>query len=743
MHKIKIKILIIIVIIIILILQIVSCSNMPDDNVKYKQLVMDIVKQYEDNTKYKQLVIDKVKQYKDAGINYKLRLADYDAYDDYFNYGSTKNYRISDTMQLDSDGVPKVKRGDKFYYNPVTVSQYCLTVYGKYLKGKDTLENFIKATDKLVSLQDDTGAFRYQNSFKYYITGQIMEPGWVSGMAQGQAISVLTRAYYATKDIKYLESAKRSLEFLITPIEQGGTMGTLKDLSPLLDNYIIFEEYIANPHSYTLNGFMFTLIGLYDYTRVDNIAYCDSVNMAKDNLDKGIETLKLILPLYDLGGITAYDLGFITYNTEPHIVPRYHAVHIQLLNGLHSVLKDNQLLDYFQKWASYIEEYNNDIDIKKSTMTNQDYVSLLNKFPIEEQGYGLEPKLKEKTEQPMTYALIISSESLHYKVVENAESAIRIRNAVNWIIENSDLNNDGSPGWGLPQPFDAFSNGTINPENHPYTITTAMVIEGLLDTISIEDFWTEAEEKQIKDLISDVVLYWLENDYVGDENIGYLGYSLEPTDMYYTPNVSGMFLSSLVRILTEQKDIFDDTQREIVTQKTHSIANKLMETVILKDGIPYWHYVINTDKSNEPRLNDLVHHIYTLWGVEEYRDHFDRITIQFSRDDSIASVDSYMRENKIYSFPQNQVYTGVQEQFNERPSNLWGVGMQLAFYSKYGKEERAKKCYKVIENEYGPIPSLRMWPMEFSKDDKFYERYAVHVLLGIAYRDFYNNSSEF
>lgn len=308
-----------------------------------------------DHSKYEELVKNKIQEYKGSGINYKARLADYDVHGDYFYYGLTSNYRNTDIMQLDSDGIPKVKHGGEFFYNPVTVSQYGLTVYGRYINGKDTLENFIKVADKLIEMQDSDGAFRYPFAFKYYLTDKYMESGWVSGMAQGQAISVLTRAYYMTSDMKYLESAKRSLDFLITPINQGGTMGTLKDLAPLLEDYIIFEEYIAEPNSYTLNGFMFTLIGLYDYTQIDNAKYDDSIKMAKEYFFKGLNTLKKILPLYDIGGITTYDLGYITYDKKPLVNISYHAVHIQLLHGLYSITLDDYFHEYSLKWASYVE----------------------------------------------------------------------------------------------------------------------------------------------------------------------------------------------------------------------------------------------------------------------------------------------------------------------------------------------------------------------------------------------------
>lgn len=388
-----------------------------------------------------------------------------------------------------------------------------------------------------------------------------------------------------------------------------------------------------------------------------------------------------------------------------------------------------------------LKTFQSNTESNKPILASHEYISLLSKFPKEKQGNSLEPVLKPEgpSEQPMTYGLVLSSESLHYRAIPNEESYERIKNAVRWIIDNSDLNKDGNPGWGLPQTFDAFADGSINAENHPYTITTAIVLEGLLDALLIESFWSEVEEKEIKDLISDVILYWLNNVYIGDENIGYFGYSEEPTDMVYTPNVSGMFLSSMVRALKEHEDIFEDSEKIFVTKRTHAIANQLVNTVILENDLPYWIYAIYPDRYEQPVLNDLVHHVYIIWGLEEYRKHFDEVKIPFDLEASLESLDSFWRDGKIYSYPQNRTYTGKQSHFNDRPSNLWGVGMMVAFYAKYGQSEMANKVIEIINQEYGPIPDLRMWPKNFSSDEKFYARYAAHVLLGLSYRDFYKN----
>src|SRR5690606_29452397 len=127
------------------------------------------------------------------------------------------------------------------------VSQYALTQYGIYISNRDegAKHRFLAAVDRLLKMQDEEGAFRYNFAWKYYLTKEIYEPGWVSGMAQGQALSALSRAYYVTHDPKFIEAGNKALDFMIRPVEEGGTMTTLGDLHPSLTNYIFFEEYIS------------------------------------------------------------------------------------------------------------------------------------------------------------------------------------------------------------------------------------------------------------------------------------------------------------------------------------------------------------------------------------------------------------------------------------------------------------------------------------------------------------------
>ncbi len=308
---------------------------------------------YTAKPEYKPLVEKSLEQYRNEKLNYKAGICEYDYLGDYLNYGTVNKYAAPSDFILDADGIPKPKYREKFYYNPVTVAQHALTLYGRYLQSEDNLPEFLTAVDKLISMQDDAGAFRYPFSFEYYLNGEVYEPGWVSGMAQGQALSVLARAYAVTNDRRYLAAGDKALRFLLTPVAEGGVMSTLRDLHPSLSKYIIFEEYIADPASYTLNGFMFSLLGLNDWAQASS---GESRELSQKYFKSGIETLEKILPYYDLGGFSAYDLGHITYNkAEPHAVAKYHAIHIYLLHALYTVTDNKTLHGFEQRWASYVE----------------------------------------------------------------------------------------------------------------------------------------------------------------------------------------------------------------------------------------------------------------------------------------------------------------------------------------------------------------------------------------------------
>lgn len=239
-------------------------------------------------------------EYLEAGYDHTWRMGTHTATGDYLRHSTTRVFRdVEGLIRLDEDGVPMRNYGGEYHYNPVLVAQYALNLYGRHLLGEDTAEAFEAALARLLALQDERGAFTYDFVWRYYLLAEPYEAGWTSGMAQGQALSALARAYHWTADGRYLAAGERALDYLLTPVTEGGVMDDLSDLHPSLYRYVTFEEYLAEPASYTLNGFMYTLLGLYDWSEVANS------QRARKYFAMGVETLKRILPYYDLGGFSA------------------------------------------------------------------------------------------------------------------------------------------------------------------------------------------------------------------------------------------------------------------------------------------------------------------------------------------------------------------------------------------------------------------------------------------------------
>jgi hypothetical protein len=322
---------------------------------------------------------------KERGISLKLQIPDYfdlaknsqeqyvnshyeyqslDSYNPFGNYLFIENvssYSDPTTVRFDDKGIPMVNYSGTFYYNPITVEQYALSIYDKYLKDPNAKNNqlrdkFLNIATWLQQHMDKGGAFRYEFYYKHYLDDTTFYPGWVSAMAQGQALSVFARAYHLTGQQNYITDGNAAFKFLTIKTSDGGVMDNLGALNGALKNYIFFQLYVTNPPSYTLNGDMYTLLGLYDWSNLDNNDPISSE--AKKYFNSGLRSLKYLLPYYDIGGFVTYDLGYLTkLGIEPTINLSYYGFPLTLLDAFYAITKDETFYYYRKLWTSYIENY--------------------------------------------------------------------------------------------------------------------------------------------------------------------------------------------------------------------------------------------------------------------------------------------------------------------------------------------------------------------------------------------------
>ena len=275
-----------------------------------------------------------------------LDTANYDYKGNYLHFD--KNYTESWGVEFDKQGIPKTVYAFGKYYNPATVSHLGLQHYSRYLitKKKENKETFLKAADWLVRNQDGKGGWPYLFNFSYVKARKLeLKAPWYSSIGNGLAMSLLTRVFHETKNPKYTQSALKGLGIFSTPVSQKGVLAKYEG------KYFFYEECPTIPSSYILNGFMYSLLGLFDVYKTTND------KNAAHLYEEGIKTLKRMLPLYDMGNRTAYDLSHHTTNGGFPLIAKwgYHITHIHLLAAINSIEKDPKFTETLARWKGYLE----------------------------------------------------------------------------------------------------------------------------------------------------------------------------------------------------------------------------------------------------------------------------------------------------------------------------------------------------------------------------------------------------
>lgn len=83
-------------------------------------------------------------------------------------------------------------------------------------------ELFLTTSEWLVHNQQSGGGFLVPVAREITGIKRVLQPGWLSAMAQGHCISVLIRAYTLTKDRRYIEAASNALQPFETEAVDGG-----------------------------------------------------------------------------------------------------------------------------------------------------------------------------------------------------------------------------------------------------------------------------------------------------------------------------------------------------------------------------------------------------------------------------------------------------------------------------------------------------------------------------------------
>lgn len=252
--------------------------------------------------------------------------------------------------RFDANGIPISKTyidvTDKEYvYFPISIGQMGLSIFHTWLKthAESDKQRFLKFVDwfyENATIDESLGA-RWLTDVSL---PQYKNPGpWQSAFSQSRALSILLRGYQLTKDNSIADLAEKALTSFTIPVADGGVMAHT-DFGPF------YEEYPSSVPTLVLNGFIFSLCGLHEFTRA-----IPQNKLAVQLYNDGLNTLEKILPEYDMGFWSRYNL--CSADWHPPIDPAtvsYQRLHVTQLNMLYRLTGRTVFKTFSERFSKQI-----------------------------------------------------------------------------------------------------------------------------------------------------------------------------------------------------------------------------------------------------------------------------------------------------------------------------------------------------------------------------------------------------
>lgn len=244
----------------------------------------------------------------------------------------------------DPSGIPQLDYHGQIglQYNPIAIAQYGLGNYNLWKRTADSArkQKFFRIADWLVSHLEpnQNGLLVWNHHFDWEYRERLRAP-WYSALAQGQGISVLVRAHKESFEEKYFEAARKAFQSFQRSISEGGVSVTDES------GDLWLEEYLVNPPTHILNGFIWALWGVYDYILATNDPD------AQELFSKGVRTLLHNMGRYDLGFWSLYEQS----GTRLPMVASnfYHRLHIVQLRVMHCLTGEHLFAETADRWDRY------------------------------------------------------------------------------------------------------------------------------------------------------------------------------------------------------------------------------------------------------------------------------------------------------------------------------------------------------------------------------------------------------
>jgi heparosan-N-sulfate-glucuronate 5-epimerase len=242
-----------------------------------------------------------------------------------------------DNLETDHDGIArKLYRVHGYQYNPLFVAWWGFVNLHRHLDRPDerSLQAFLTQVQWLKShaVHRPDGATVWPCYFDWQEGRCRLRSPWISAMYQGVVISALIRAYRMTGDREFLSLCECGARVFEKPVEDGG-------VRTIENGKVLYEEYPGYPLPRVLDGFMFSLLGLYDlYTETRDVHWLDLFSA-------GVAGLVANLGLWD------YRSKWSWYGSHGYLCPpHYHKLNYLLVGLLGDLAGEKSLTRRAALW---------------------------------------------------------------------------------------------------------------------------------------------------------------------------------------------------------------------------------------------------------------------------------------------------------------------------------------------------------------------------------------------------------
>jgi len=232
--------------------------------------------------------------------------------------------------QTDPSGLPvSTLSNGKSVHFPILLCQKALGHWDLWLlhgRSEDQ-EQFLKLAGWLKRTQDSMGGWDTWGPM-----GQ--PPAYrYSAMTQGQAISVMARAYTMTPAEGFQNACTAAMELMKRPVREGGVCWYEA-------GNVFLEEFPAFGRDTVLNGWLFALFGVYDY----QLAFSDKAGT--EFFRSTCDSLTGSLSAFDRGYWSLYSCG-----SKRLASPFYHSLHLSQLEALRQITDSPSVRIAFDSWT--------------------------------------------------------------------------------------------------------------------------------------------------------------------------------------------------------------------------------------------------------------------------------------------------------------------------------------------------------------------------------------------------------